>query len=182
MRTIQLAAILATGALLCGCSSAAKTLGLQRSAPDEFQVVSQAPLSMPPDYNLRPPVPGAPRPQETGARAQAQAALYGGGGSGSGAAASSGTDAFLAQAGATGSSDGVRREVDSDYAAVVEGNDTLVNDVLFWRDPRPAATVVDANAEAERLRRARAADEAPNAGESVSRDEGSEAPLEGVFN
>ena len=30
--------------------------------PDEFQVVSQAPLSMPPDFNLPPPTPGAPAP------------------------------------------------------------------------------------------------------------------------
>jgi len=38
---------------------------------DEFAVVTKAPLIMPPDYNLRPPRPGAARPQEQSERQQA---------------------------------------------------------------------------------------------------------------
>ncbi len=34
-------------------------LGLSRPVPDEFQVVRRAPLVLPPDFNLRPPKPGA---------------------------------------------------------------------------------------------------------------------------
>ncbi len=34
------------------------------TSPDEFAVESRAPLTIPPDFDLRPPQPGAPRPQE----------------------------------------------------------------------------------------------------------------------
>jgi Protein of unknown function (DUF3035) len=46
----------------CGDSSVRDTLGLNRDAPDEFTVVSRPPLSLPPEFSLRPPAPGeAPR-------------------------------------------------------------------------------------------------------------------------
>ena len=46
--------------LLTACSDGdvASTLGLDRSAPDEFKVVSRPPLSVPPEFTLRPPMPG----------------------------------------------------------------------------------------------------------------------------
>lgn len=43
---------------LTACSSSADikdTLGLNRQAPDEFRVLPRPPLSVPPDFNLRPP-------------------------------------------------------------------------------------------------------------------------------
>jgi Protein of unknown function (DUF3035) len=40
--------------------------------PDEFAVESRAPLTIPPEFNLRPPEPGAPRPQEESTEKQAQ--------------------------------------------------------------------------------------------------------------
>src|ERR1700710_307710 len=63
--------------LLAGCSSdkLMRTFGLTRDAPHQYPVTTRAPLSMPPDYNLRPPRPGAPRPQEQSERQQAQEAL-----------------------------------------------------------------------------------------------------------
>ena len=53
-------------ALLAGCSGdqLTRTFGLARDSPDEHTVTTLAPLSIPPDYNLRPPSPGAPHPQE----------------------------------------------------------------------------------------------------------------------
>ncbi len=44
----------------CADGSVRDTLGLNRDAPDEFTVVSRPPLSVPPEFNLRPPRPGAP--------------------------------------------------------------------------------------------------------------------------
>jgi hypothetical protein len=46
--------------LLAACEDGAvrNTLGLDRSAPDEFTVVSRPPLSVPPEFTLRPPRPG----------------------------------------------------------------------------------------------------------------------------
>ena len=48
---------------VAGCESTRETFGLNKQAPDEFQVVSRAPLSLPPDFTLRVPEPGAARPQ-----------------------------------------------------------------------------------------------------------------------
>src|SRR5579883_3576565 len=75
MKLRILLAITAAGLALAGCDSARKALGLGKNAPDEFQVVTHAPLSMPPDFNLVPPKPGEPRPQEASSQQQAQTAL-----------------------------------------------------------------------------------------------------------
>ena len=53
------------GACSGGMSGIRSTLGITKEAPDEFGVVSRAPLSLPPDYTLRPPQTGALRPQDT---------------------------------------------------------------------------------------------------------------------
>jgi hypothetical protein len=50
--------------LLPGCSDFRVALGMDRVGPDEFAVESRAPLTIPPDFDLRPPQPGAPRPQD----------------------------------------------------------------------------------------------------------------------
>jgi len=49
-----------------------------RDRPDEFAVQRQAPLVVPPDFELTPPQPGAPRPAEGTASQQALDALFGG--------------------------------------------------------------------------------------------------------
>jgi hypothetical protein len=49
-----------------------------RDRPDEFAVQRQAPLVVPPDFELTPPQPGAPRPSEGTASQQALDALFGG--------------------------------------------------------------------------------------------------------
>lgn len=50
----------------------------RRTGPDEFGVVTRAPLSQPPDYALRPPRTGAPRPNEVAPRDQARNELLNG--------------------------------------------------------------------------------------------------------
>jgi len=66
---------LAGGMLLSACSSGGnwkQTLGIEPTSPDEFAVESRAPLTIPPDFDLRPPAPGAARPQETSVASKAQ--------------------------------------------------------------------------------------------------------------
>lgn len=67
---------LTLGVALAGCGGGNAGL-LDRERPDEFAVQRQAPLVVPPDFQLVPPGPGAPRPAE-GATDQAMAALFGG--------------------------------------------------------------------------------------------------------
>ena len=62
--------------ILVLASSALTACGLAGGpspGPDEFAVVTRAPLSLPPDYGLRPPRPGAARPNEASPRDDAQA-------------------------------------------------------------------------------------------------------------
>jgi hypothetical protein len=61
-------AVCLAGALaLSGCTGVKRAIGLDPTMPDEFEVVQRAPLTIPPDFDLRPPKPGAPRPQEVSA-------------------------------------------------------------------------------------------------------------------
>lgn len=69
--------VILTGALLAavgltGCNSARGALGMTKVTPDEFRVVTKAPLVVPPDYALRPPALGEPRPQELQPESAAQ--------------------------------------------------------------------------------------------------------------
>ena len=68
--------LIASSAMLAGCGSGGGLLN--RDRPDEFAVQRQAPLVVPPDFNLVPPAPGAPRPSEGTAAEQTLEALFGG--------------------------------------------------------------------------------------------------------
>ncbi len=51
-------ALLGLSLVLTSCSGGSgvrESLGLKKSAPDEFMVISRPPLSVPPEFNLRPP-------------------------------------------------------------------------------------------------------------------------------
>lgn len=66
-------------AALAGTLAACSSGGIfNRDRPDEFAVQRQTPLVVPPDFELSPPQPGAPRPAEGTASQQALDALFGG--------------------------------------------------------------------------------------------------------
>jgi hypothetical protein len=74
----RLAALTVAAMALSGCGGTVQErLGMGKRAPDEFQVVRRAPLVMPPNYDLRPPQPGAAPSQQQDPAAQAQALLTG---------------------------------------------------------------------------------------------------------
>jgi len=157
-------------ALLCvaGCSTdMSREFGFTRDTPDEFTVTTRAPLSMPPDYSLRPPQPGASRPQEMSAQRAAEAALVPQAAiqSGTTSAATPGEQALVAAAGAPAPAD-IRREVDAD-AVSDTGKRGFTDYVMFWRKPPPAPGVaVDPAKEAERLRANAALGQNVNQGET----------------
>jgi hypothetical protein len=66
---------LCSGFVVSGCSDFKREMGLSPSAPDEFAVESRAPLTIPPEFDLRPPQPGASRPQEVSAAERARKAI-----------------------------------------------------------------------------------------------------------
>jgi hypothetical protein len=74
-KVTQLVLVAGAAASLAGCGAGSIA---NRERPDEFAVQRQAPLVIPPDFELTPPVPGAPRPAEGTAAQQALEALFGG--------------------------------------------------------------------------------------------------------
>jgi len=137
-----------------GCSAdLSRAFGVTRDTPDEFQVTTRAPLSMPPDYTLRPPRPGATRPQEMTATRAGEAALVPQAALTTGAAGSvsPGEQALLSAAGPAAPAD-IRRQIDRD-AAVEADSRSFTDYLMFWRTHTPPPGVaVDPQKEAERLR------------------------------
>jgi hypothetical protein len=149
----------------CGNSNLARTIGLERDVPDEFTVTTSPPLSMPPDFNLRPPRPGAARPQAQNDRQEAeedlspQLAL-----SGPVAQNSAGQAALVQQLGAPAPSD-IRTRVDRD-AAEGSNNPGFIDKLLYWRKPDTTNTQVDPTKEAQRLRENAALGQSPSVGDT----------------
>ncbi|MBI1408270.1 MAG: DUF3035 domain-containing protein [Caulobacter sp.] len=156
-RAIVLTALLATTGL-AGCQSASKALGVAKVTPDEFRVVTKAPLVVPPDYALRPPAPGEPRAAElqpdSAARASAQARMQA-------ADRSEGEKVLVARAGANNADPLVRYVVDDEFGDVAHKEKSFADMVMFWRKDKPtqvssidpsAAPVADAAAEEARIK------------------------------
>lgn len=75
MKFAKLSIAIGLASMLAACGS---TGVFNRDRPDEFAVQRQAPLVIPPDFNLVPPSEGNPRPAEGSAAEQALEALFGG--------------------------------------------------------------------------------------------------------
>ena len=171
-RPIPPLAALAAVTLLSACGpNTSRSLGLVRDAPDEFQVTTRAPLSMPPDMTSLPtPRPGAPRPQERSARSQAEQLLVPGLSlddprRAPGTRVTVGEAALLQQAGPD-SPDDIRRRVDEESLRLDRPNRALSDRLIFWRDPPPPGVAVDPEREAQRLRENAALGREENIGET----------------
>ncbi len=172
-------------AALSGCEQARQSLGMEKQAPDEFSVVTRAPLNMPPDYGLRPPVPGAKRPQETTVRDQARRILLGGAATADSKAAqagriSKGEAALLRRAGAVKVDPSIRGQVNVESAALADPDESFIDKIIFWQKPPPPGVVVDAGKEARRLREASALGNSPKGAVPIIKRK-KKGFLEGIF-
>ena len=154
-------------ALLGGCDTGtlSRTFGLVHDAPDEFTVATRAPLSMPPDYSLRPPQPGLPRPGEQSERAQAESALVPEAALGSAPVGVSAGQAALMRDAGGGAPTDIRSRVDQEYASHAN-DDGFVDKVLYWRKPDTQHAVVDPSAETKRLQQNSALGQSPVNGDT----------------
>jgi hypothetical protein len=184
-RLLALSAAAILAASLGGCSSLRNTFGVERGGPDEFTVVRHAPLTLPPDYNLRPPQPGVPRPQEGTAQSQARSAVVGsqsglvvGSGLGSVSTQSSGEAALLQQAGQIDPSIRDTLNQEAGFDTVDRG---FLEGLIFWRKPEAAGDVVDPEAEAARLKTNAEQGLPTTEGETPIIKRRKKALLEGIF-
>ncbi len=157
----------AFGLTLSACTNLMDSLGLTKKAPDEFRVVTRAPLSLPPDFILRPPRPGAPRPQEPTVLDRARSTLYGTPSRSARGARSKGEQALLKSARATEVSPAIRLTIEREQALRVEQDETLLETLMFWTTSESSGTVVDPTKEAARIRQASAAGVPPSEGETA---------------
>ena len=182
--------VLALGA----CEGAKKQLGLTKQSPDEFRVVSRAPLTLPPNFTLRPPEPGAARPQEGTTAQQARRAVFQTGTDQTqtpdAAAApqaadqavemSPGERSLLEAAGAVDVDPEIRALVDRESGSLKE-DPGFLQSLVFWREEEPQGVIVDAEAEARRLRENAALGKDVTEGETPTIERREKALFEGLF-
>jgi hypothetical protein len=179
---------------LSGCSDTRKALGIDKAPPDEFTVVSGSPLTMPPDFNLRPPrSPSDKPPSETAAQAGRQtvfraadaktpAAVASAKVGTNGVPLSAGEQALIAKAGAGGADPSIRQQVDKDTTQLnTDNTGGFVDSLLFWREPPPPGEAVDASRESQRLRENAALGKPASVGDTPQIQRTQRAWLEGIF-
>lgn len=140
--------------LAAGCSETRQDLGLGRNPPDEFAVVERPPLSMPPDYTLRPPRPGVARPQSVDTSQEASAALFNGNAPAPSTTMSDGEKALLTATGASKADPNIRDVVDHEASQRVEASPHLVQRLLDTSSDAQPGVTVDPVAEAARIKQA----------------------------
>ena len=172
-----------TAGLLTGCASTKEALGMTKVTPDEFRVVTKAPLVVPPEYSLRPPSPGEPRPQELQPESQARQALLG---ERAAETRSDGEKLLVARAGGDKADPLIRSVVDDEFGAVAHKEPSFADRVMFWhKTPQSAPSVgqiaavtpapIDPAIEAQRVTKLTA-----NKDVIIQRDEGSHIKLPGL--
>ncbi len=163
IRKTALLGLVAVSALSLGaCANMRQTLGLTRVTPDEFLTVSTAPLSLPPEYGLRPPQPGQPRPQDVTPEIEARRILA----TERGAVVRSDGERALAQrvgAGTSAVDSRVRYMVDDEFGDLAHKEPSWADRVMFWRrddastqaatqvTTSQGAVTIDATTEYERM-------------------------------
>jgi Protein of unknown function (DUF3035) len=146
---------------LGGCTDLKRALGMEKVIPDEFAVVSSAPLAIPPDYSLRPPRPGAAPSQEVSPTDQARQSIFRAGDQQAALPPgadqrSSGENELLRQAGAGNAQADIRQTITKESRESKPIESSFVDTLLFWRGPgntgAPSDSVIDPGQEAQQLR------------------------------
>ena len=146
------ASLAVSSLILSGCTSATKALGLTKQAPNEFNILTKAPLIVPPEYNLLPPRIGESSAENNYSQQAAREALIG---DVDAAEPSRGEIALMTKAGVGRANQEIRVEIDGDNS-VERKTAGFASRVLFWQDGQiideeGKAVQLDAENEARRL-------------------------------
>ena len=184
--TLRLLTVAALTLAVSACGGFRDQLGLTKQSPDEFRVVSRAPLTLPPNYNLRPPEPGAPRPQVGTAAQQAERAVLANSQNPvvrqqAAVPRTVGEAALLQATGADAADPNIRQIVNRETQQINEEDDFFVDNLVFWNSEQPAGTIVDPVAETRRLQENAALGQPATTGPTPQIERRRKAPLEGLF-
>jgi hypothetical protein len=177
------AVLLAFGPVLSGCSDVRSALGYEKQAPDEFAVVARAPLSVPPNFSLRPPRPGAERPQEPSTRQGARALILKNSGAAdtAGTANTAGDGAIRRLLGTADADPNIRQVINKETAAFVFEEEYFIDKLLFWKDKPAPGVLVDAEKEKQRLQENAALGKPVSDGETPTIKRKRGGIIEGLF-
>lgn len=156
----RVAALSAVALSLIGCESIREAAGITKQPPDEFAVVTKSPLVIPPDFNLKPPKPGAAPTNQSSPTVVAQSALYGDDPVAAAAAIpgnfSPEERVVLASSGGAASDPSIRKQIAADEKQM-EATDDSFTDTLLFTSPDPyKGAPLNADAEAQRIQAAKA--------------------------
>lgn len=129
-RLLTVSAIAVSAVALTACGGLRQSVGLTKVVPDEFLTVSSAPLTVPPEYGLRPPAPGQPRPQELAPESAARQILLG---QRQSITRTPGEQALVTTAGADRADPLARYVVDDEFGDLAHKEASFANRILFWR-------------------------------------------------
>ena len=123
--------LVAVSALSLGaCTGLRQSIGLTKVVPDEFVTVSTAPLSVPPEFGLRPPTPGQPRPQELAPESAARQILLG---QRQSITRSPGEQVLVSAAGGDRADPLARYVVDDEFGDLTHKEESFANRIMFWK-------------------------------------------------
>lgn len=185
VRWRAVASVVVAGLALGGCQNSREIFGLDKKAPDEFAVLTRAPLSMPPDYGLRPPTPGVKRPQERAIRDEARRILLSSAPAdiepAAGGPRSTGETALLERAGTADADPTIRQKVSRENQVLAVGDNGLIDRLMFWRKEEPKGSAIDPTLEARRLSENAALGDAATKGPTPVIKRKKRGFLEGLF-
>lgn len=130
LRTTAVLTLAVSSLALSACGGLQRSIGLSKVTPDEFLTVSTAPLTVPPEYGLRPPAPGQPRPQELAPESAARQILLG---QRNAITRSQGEQVLVAQAGGDRADPLARYVVDDEFGDLTHKEESWANRIMFWR-------------------------------------------------
>ena len=135
LRTAAVLTIAVSTLALGACTNIRQSIGLAKVTPDEFLTVSTAPLTVPPEYGLRPPAPGQPRPQELAPETAARQILLG---QRQAVTRAPGEQVMVNQAGGDRADPLARYVVDDEFGDLAHKEEGWANRILFWRRDDPS--------------------------------------------
>ena len=169
--------------ILGGCESSKELLGMEKQAPDEFAVYTRAPLSLPPQYGLRPPEPGKQRPQADNPTVSARDAILGSAKRTPPPAPGQtpGIQALLSKVEADKALPDIRNIVNRETATLAVEDMSMSEKIMFWGTPNEYGTIVDAKKETRRIQENQALGQTLTKGTVPTIERKRKAILEGFF-
>jgi len=155
LKTLMLATA-CTAMGLSACTQTSKALGITKNAPNEFNILTKAPLVVPPEYNLRPPQIGTSSSENNYSQKSARDALLG---DIDEAEPTRGEVVLMSKAGVGRANQEIRLEIDGSNS-VERKSKSFSDQVLFWRDGKvvqPKGSPMDPETEARRMESMQAA-------------------------